>query len=51
MNKKFDWDLYFSQLKKKLNRGTEFLAKIRNFTSLIEFKKIEKLQEKVKTDV
>ena len=32
MNKYLDWDLYFSQLKKKLNRGTGLLSKIRHFT-------------------
>ena len=79
-NEHLNWDLYFSQLKKKLNRGIGLLAKIRHFTpkhllktlyfsslfnsNLIygcpadrryawgqdqneEFKKIEKLQQKV----
>ena len=32
MNGHLDWDLCFSQLKKKLNRGIGLLAKIRNFT-------------------
>ena len=32
MNEHLDWDLYFSQLKKKLNRGTGLLSKIRDFT-------------------
>ena len=32
MNKNLDWDLYFSQLKKKLNCGIGLLAKIRHFT-------------------
>ena len=32
MNEHLDWDLYFSQLKKKLNCGIELLAKIRHFT-------------------
>ena len=75
-NEHLNWDLYFSQLKKKLNRGIGLLAKIRHFTpkhllktlyfsslfnsNLIygcqkiwgqdqneEFKKIEKLQQKI----
>ena len=33
MNEHLDWDLYFSQLKKKLNRGIGLLSKIRYFTS------------------
>ena len=33
INEHFDWDLYFSQLKKKLNRGIGLLSKIRHFTS------------------
>ena len=32
MNEHLNWDLYFSQLKKKLNCGIELLAKIRHFT-------------------
>ena len=32
INEHLDWDLYFSQLKKKLNRGIGLLAKIRHFT-------------------
>ena len=32
MNEHLDWDLYFSQLKKKLNRGIGLLSKIRHFT-------------------
>ena len=32
INEQLDWDLYFSQLKKKLNRGIGLLAKIRHFT-------------------
>ena len=32
MNEDLNWDLYFSQLKKKLNRGIGLLAKIRHFT-------------------
>ena len=32
MNKHLDWDLYFSQLKKKLNHGIGLLAKIKHFT-------------------
>ena len=31
-NERLSWDLYFSQLKKKLNRGIGFLAKIRHIT-------------------
>ena len=31
-NEHLDWDIYFSQLKKKLNRGNGLLAKIRHFT-------------------
>ena len=33
MNEHLDWDLYFSQPKKKINRGIGLLAKIRHFTS------------------
>ena len=33
MNEHLDWDLYFSQLKKKLNREIGFLSKIRHFTA------------------
>ena len=32
MNEHLDWDIYFSQLKKKLNCGIGLLAKIRHFT-------------------
>ena len=32
MNQHLKWDLYFSQLKKKLNCEVELLAKIRHFT-------------------
>ena len=32
MNGHLDWDLYFSHLKKKLNRGIGLLTKIRHFT-------------------
>ena len=32
MNEHLDWDLYFSELKKKLNRGIGRLSKIRHFT-------------------
>ena len=32
MNEHLDWDLYFSQLKKKLNRGIGLLAKTIHFT-------------------
>ena len=31
MNEHIDWDLYFSQLKKKLNRGIGLLSKLRHF--------------------
>ena len=31
MNGHLDWDLYFSQLKKKLNRGIGLVTKIRHF--------------------
>ena len=33
MTEHLNWDLYFSQLKKKLNRGIGLLAKIRHFTA------------------
>ena len=32
INEHLDWDLHFTQLKKKLNRRTGLLAKIRHFT-------------------
>ena len=32
INEHLDWNLYFSKLKKKLNRGIGLLAKIRHFT-------------------
>ena len=32
INEHLDWDLYFSQLKKKLNHRIRLLAKIRHFT-------------------
>ena len=32
INEHLDWDLHFTQLKKKLNRGIGLLAKIRHFT-------------------
>ena len=38
MNEHFDWDLWFSKIKKKLNHGYGLLAKIRHFTPKFSLK-------------